>query len=852
MTTKIISTYIAAGYSLAAKYSLLDITTTGGVAGYGVKLGAAATVENSAFIRGTGSANGVSAYAAATIINGSADEEQAAIRGYSGVFAPDAPATVTNFGTILGQGAFGNGVFIVDGGAVTNGASNDTQAEIHSYTSGVVADAAAKVVNFGTLTGASGDGVYLKVGGTVTNGSTTDFRAVIAGANGIASASGAMTVVNFRTIQAGGTKGDGIDLGGGGAITNGAAADTAAVITSVYDGIYSQALTTVTNFGAIASSMKYGVYVRLAAPITNGSTTDTRALIKGATGGLDILSGAATISNLGTIEATTSGAGVAINGGKVTNGSAADDNAVILGVSIGVGALTASTTITNFGVINAPGATAVTGEAISLKAGGTITNGSAVDTTALIQGEGFGVITTGLTKIANFATISGFHGAYLSGGASVTNGSAGDTAAVIVGYGALLIRDGVGTVSNFGSVISYGDDFGVALFNQGVVTNGGATDTGALIDGGKAGVLVDGDAGTVSNFGTILADTDSSPGASGVYINGGQVTNGAAADKTATISGPYGVFIGAGASATVTNFGTIHGFGGTAVYLSEADDVLNVEAGSVFQGAIAGGGGVLDLASGTGTLSGLTSAGNVTVTGSMAKTTFQNFGSLEIAAGASFADAGVAVIGAGHTLSNAGTLTLSAAVKNSGLIIAMAGTLTVGGAVTGAGKLAIVGGTADFTSTFTEGVTFAAGSTGVLELAHSQTYGGTIAGYSKTGANKLDLGDIAYVKGTTIATFSGTATSGTLTVTDGTHTAKIKLTGDYRTSAFTTSSDGHGGTLVVDPTASATPPPAHTPPSAPFVAAMAGFASRGGSAVIGDSTSEAAPNRLATPRHATF
>jgi hypothetical protein len=852
MTTKIISTYIAAGYSLAAKYSLLDITTTGGVAGYGVKLGAAATIENNAFIRGTGSANGVSAYAAATIINGSADEQLAAIRGYSGVFAPNAPATVTNFGTILGQGAFGNGVFIVDGGAVTNGASNDTQAVIHSYTSGVVADAAARIVNFGTLKGGSGDGLYLKVGGTVTNGSTTDFRAVITGANGIVSAGGALTVTNFRTIQAFGTEGLGIDAGGGGAITNGSTSDTTAVINGVYDGIYSLALTTVTNFGTVASAKRYGIYVRLAGPITNGSTLDTRAIIKGATGGLDILSGAAAINNLGTIEATASGAGVAINGGKVANGSASDDSAVIEGVSIGVGALTASTTITNFGVINAPGATAVTGEAVSLKAGGTITNGSTADTTALIEAEGFGVFTTGLTKIANFGTISGFHGAYLSGGASVTNGSAADTAAVIVGYGALLIRDGVGTVSNLGSIVSYGDDFGVALFNQGAVTNGGATDIGALIEGGKAGVLIDGDAGTVTNFATILADTASSPGASGVYINGGLVTNGAATDKTATITGRYGVFIGAGASATVTNFGTIHGFGGTAVYLSEADDVLNVEAGSVFQGAIVGGKGVLNLASGTGTLSGLTSAGNVTVTGSMAKTTFQNFGALEISAGASCADAGVAIIGAGHTLSNAGTLTLSAAVKNSGLIIAMAGTLTVGGAVTGAGKLTIAGGTADFTSTFTEGVTFAAGSTGVLGLAHSQTYGGTIAGFSKTGANALDLGDIAYVKGTTIATFSGTATSGTLTVTDGTHTAKIKLTGDYRTSVFTTSSDGHGGTLVVDPKASAAPPPTHKPPSAPFVAAMAGFGGAGGSAVIEGPTSEAAPTRLTAPRHATL
>src|SRR4029077_1948201 len=45
---------------------------------------------------------------------------------------------------------------------------------------------------------------------------------------------------------------------------------------------------------------------------------------------------------------------------------------------------------------------------------------------------------------------------------------------------------------------------------------------------------------------------------------------------------------------------------------------------------------------------------------------------------------------------------------------------------------------------------------------------------------------------------SGNA-GGTLTVSDGTHTAKITLLGDYSLSTFTPSSDGHGGTSVVDP-----------------------------------------------------
>jgi hypothetical protein len=38
-----------------------------------------------------------------------------------------------------------------------------------------------------------------------------------------------------------------------------------------------------------------------------------------------------------------------------------------------------------------------------------------------------------------------------------------------------------------------------------------------------------------------------------------------------------------------------------------------------------------------------------------------------------------------------------------------------------------------------------------------------------------------------------------LNVTDGIHTANIALLGNYMASTFVTSSDGHGGTYIVDP-----------------------------------------------------
>jgi hypothetical protein len=52
-------------------------------------------------------------------------------------------------------------------------------------------------------------------------------------------------------------------------------------------------------------------------------------------------------------------------------------------------------------------------------------------------------------------------------------------------------------------------------------------------------------------------------------------------------------------------------------------------------------------------------------------------------------------------------------------------------------------------------------------------------------------------------TSSITATSATLTVTDGADIAHIILLGNYMASTFTASNDGFGGTSIVDPHVSA-------------------------------------------------
>ena len=314
-------------------------------------------------------------------------------------------------------------------------------------------------------------------------------------------------------------------------------------------------------------------------------------------------------------------------------------------------------------------------------------------------------------------------------------------------------------------------------------------------------------------------------------------------DTTALIEGQYGINIRS--AGTVTNFGTIISRVGASVQFAAATDVLKVGAGSSFVGAVLGAGGTLDLLSGTGTITGLFAAGgNVTVSGSMARTTFQNFATVMISAGATFTDKGVVKIAAGQTVKDAGILNLTATIKdtnagliqttgagvltiagslvNTGTLAADGGTLVANGAVTGAGAALIGGGTLDLVSSFNEAVAFR-GTTGVLHLAQSKTYTATITGFSKSGGTSLDLGDIGFVDSSE-ATFSGTTQSGVLTVTDGTNTAQINLRGNYTTATFVASSDGHGGTVVVGSTARDA---AIGPSSARFIEAMAGLSASG-------------------------
>jgi len=109
----------------------------------------------------------------------------------------------------------------------------------------------------------------------------------------------------------------------------------------------------------------------------------------------------------------------------------------------------------------------------------------------------------------------------------------------------------------------------------------------------------------------------------------------------------------------------------------------------------------------------------------------------------------------------------------------------------------VEGGSAVIDGSESQAIAFT-GTTGTLTIEHSQEYTAPIAGLS--GADALDLTDISFGPNTA-ASYLGDPNGGTLTVSDGVHTANIALTGNYLSSYWHLSDDGAGGTLVVDPVA---------------------------------------------------
>jgi len=215
--------------------------------------------------------------------------------------------------------------------------------------------------------------------------------------------------------------------------------------------------------------------------------------------------------------------------------------------------------------------------------------------------------------------------------------------------------------------------------------------------------------------------------------------------------------------------------GGAASSAADSGGVNIVLAGGVANNTRVASGGIEVVSSGGTLLSATVLASGVeyALSGGLATGTVINGGNEQVLSGGT---------AAGATVEGGGFLVVSSGGSVNGATISSATTEIQSGGLTGANPITYAGGAA-------------------LVLDASANFSGTIAGF--TGGDFLDLKDIAFGSITSMNFVeAGNNLSGTLTVTDGSHTANLTLLGNYSLSQFTSASDGHGGTVITDPPAS--------------------------------------------------
>jgi hypothetical protein len=135
-------------------------------------------------------------------------------------------------------------------------------------------------------------------------------------------------------------------------------------------------------------------------------------------------------------------------------------------------------------------------------------------------------------------------------------------------------------------------------------------------------------------------------------------------------------------------------------------------------------------------------------------------------------------------------------VTSVGHLWANGGNITIDGNVSGNGTAQISGSaTIEFGAASTAKVALDATATGTIVLHDSFDFSGVVSGFN--GDDHLDLLGVAYGAGTTASYVANQdGTGGTLSVTDGLHSANVALLGQYDPVSFQTEADKTTGTLI--------------------------------------------------------
>ena len=585
----------------------------------------------------------------------------------------DNPLLITREGSVTSDGAAADGI---DGAAGTTWSVTNLGRVSSANGTGILMKGAARVANAGSISGVYG--IDLRAGGTVTNTLGATLAGDLTGLQ-IAGAKGTINNAGSITGSITGPSTYAVTLQKGGSVTN-----TGSII-GAEDGILIQGgVGTVTNSGVITATLDDAVAMFAGGKVTNNAGGKiTGNGLNGA--GVFITGGVGTVTNSGSIIGPDH-IGILLSSGTVTNNQFATITGVLSGVIINAG----PGSVINAGMISS---TAPDQAGIDFEAGGTVVNKQG----GTVSGGNFGVFISGASGlVTNSGTIkaSKYDGVFLGrDGSSVKNTAGGN----IAGGSSGVFLAGNGTVTNAGTLSGtstgadlqsggtisnavggsmIGADFGAFITGaSGAITNSGSmvsnhaagllhggslvNKTGGSLSGQSAGVFIQGGVGTVTNAGSIHAAT----GAGADIEGGGSLTNAAGA----TVSGgTYGVFL-SGGSGTVSNNGTISGSSYAVKLADGGTNRVVVNSHAVFNGAVGGGSGsnsTLELAGGSGTLSGV-SGGSGTATENGSSWFFLQFNAMAVDAGGTWSMTGsnsVAAITDDGTVKVAGSLNVTGAI----------------------------------------------------------------------------------------------------------------------------------------------------------------------------------------------